>query len=125
MQRFLDYLGQEVHVGDTVIYPTSSGSSSASMNKGIILAIDPLVRDGDRAAYRYSQRFKPPHGRGMYRWPIVWDKDAKDWIDDNERAYVVQVKKHPDRWSREPKKVWLKNVQEMTVVTLIADDHGP
>lgn len=127
VSMFTDYLGQEVHEDDIVVYPSAQGSSAAYLNMGRILEIDPIVRVRDGFAYQ-SVAHKPSHNRGYVRFPRKWMRDStrtpSSWTeDDPSKAYRVKIERlRDDGYVLPPeqrRKATLTNVDRLVVVTAL------
>lgn len=93
MNMCTDHFGQELHVGDEVVYPISSGSSAAALERFPIIALVPLIphRDDPSRLMRQDQ--------ASQRYPTYFAMRK-----DLDKRFVVQVKRK-ERWPRgdEPK----------------------
>lgn len=126
---FTDYLGNEVHAGDVIAYPTASGSSSADLNMGRIMSIDPLVKDPRSSGlYCYeSMRNKPNHA--TFHFPRRWVRDTitdeEVHVPDPEKAYAVKIQKIREgrqdygraSWENPDRLFTIRNVDRIVVVT--------
>lgn len=130
-----DFLDNPVKRGDVVIYPTASGSSSASVNVAIVDHIDPIIRQrvpnysgrlverttlesyvmaGKKNPTEYPitrKRVKTPSTDATHGW-------IYEWVEDQSKAYVARVFKLDASWDGYPsaKSTILKNVDRLIVV---------
>jgi hypothetical protein len=116
---YTDYLGNSVAVGDTIVYPKCSGSSSADLNMAVIAEILPIIpRDPSdpacRSGYLWSDRkLRYPPYRAILR-------------GDLSKAYILKVKRTRDGSGNY--KIWtdrlvtLSNVDRIVVVTSVIDN---
>lgn len=122
MNRHLDMLGNEVRVGDLIVYPTAQGSSSAQMNFADVEAIDDIVKlpSGTWTLHCYRNRQHPtvymPQGVHEQTGPTYRDRK---FIPDPDRSYVLRVLKLDNYYAgySKPKVTILKNIDRVTVVT--------
>lgn len=127
-----DFLGNEIHVGDIIVYPSARGSSAADVTLGEVLMIDKIRDTGKdgRAGFLESQRGKDPFRRGIYDIPAKWilkpDPDDPQFprvrVPDWSKAYVLKVKKIPTgvAWGeRSEAIVRIKNVDRVVIVTSV------
>lgn len=115
--HYTDYLGNSVHVGDTIVYPVQQGSSAANLSMGEILAIDDIIpRDPsdphccDGYLHRDRNQQYPPTRRIAGRW----DRDERALVRLDDKAYMLQVRRLDSDGN---KKVHIKNVDRVVVVT--------
>lgn len=133
---YTDFIGNPIAVGDTIVYPTCSGSSSAEMNMAVVEEILDLTphRPQDLSkfsAYLQSDLRKAhppqrtiatrfiaddPQPAGQSRW-----FRAGKYERDDSKAYALRVRKTRDgykkSWSPQDRLVMLKNVERVVVVT--------
>lgn len=131
---YLDFLNNPLDVDDLVIYPQSAGSSSARVQLGRVLLIDPMVRIqhprgggwSDPVLCWDSKRPKPGEWpSAIIRWPqkrVRTGPGRHEWeyIDDDERAYRLRIQKLDlidGAYSEDGLPVWIVNVDRVTVVT--------
>lgn len=140
--NYTDYLGQPVHVGDLITYPTCSGSSAANLNLGVILEIDDIIPDDPNdlknfhgSLHKDRNKAYPPRRRITGRWqkvpgsPLPGGQDA---LRDDSKAYQLVVRRLREGyggwriWTRAKaderlRKVTVKNVDRIVVVSRLAN----
>jgi len=87
---YTDLLGNEVKVGDIVLYVTRMGSS-ITMNTGEVVYIDPLLQQSPTHFVRQSQMMKSDPT--SYYVIGRYNKATKAYETDYSKAYVLRVKK--------------------------------
>lgn len=133
-----DFLGNEIHVGDIIAYPSQQGSSAAKMKLAEVVTIDKIRDTGKdgRAGFLESQRHKDPGRRGYYDIPSTWvpapGPFGLERVPDWSKAYVVKVKKiitdgYDARHNQgHGRPVQIKNVDRIVIVTSVFDrSHFP
>jgi hypothetical protein len=81
---FTDYLDNPVNEGDVFVYPVQVGSSSANMNMGRVVTIDPIVPS-------------PQHpGWFCYRSLQLTEHENVCMPEDESKAYRIHFKKLRD-----------------------------
>lgn len=128
--NYTDYLDNPIHVGDTITWPTCSGSSSADLNMGVVQEIREIIPNNpgdltDRGGYLHEDRLKehPPHRDIPGRWVKAphLQNGYGDYLRDDSKAYMLRVEKTRDgcdgRKVEKYKAVTLKNVDRVVVVT--------
>lgn len=115
--NYTDYLGNPVHVGDTIVYPVQQGSSAANLTTGEIVAIDEIVPDEPwnphcttGQLHRDRNQQYPPTRSIAARW----DRDACKLYRLDDKAYMLKVRRHDSDGN---KQVTLKNVDRVVVVS--------
>jgi hypothetical protein len=91
LMTFTDWLGQEINVGDTILYCAQSGRS-ANMALGEVLKIN--ERDGKVSSIRVkplkSARWKQWYGKTVYIDTRTGEKIKDPYSDQNYRQPWVQ-----------------------------------
>jgi hypothetical protein len=127
---FTDFLHNPINPGDVVVYPQAAGSSSAKIQMGRVLAIDPMVkrpdpRYGEQVFYE-SKQPKPGEYVSGPRWPgqTFRNQATGDWdfVPDNSKAYRLRMQRLEwdndlGVWTEDGHPVWILNVDRVTVVT--------
>lgn len=127
---FTDYLDNPIHVGDTITWPTCSGSSAADLNMGVVKEIREIIPynpsdPADRLGYLHEDRLQEhPTARMIAgRWVTAphLQNGYGDYLRDDSKAYMLRVEKHrggaDGRTVEKNKMVTLKNVDRVVVVT--------
>lgn len=133
---YTDYLGNPITVGDTIAYPTCSGSSSAWINLGYVAEILDLIPHNpsdleDCTAYLQDDLKKAHPPRRLIATRFIPDDPqpptASKWYRkginerDDSKAYVLRIRKLRDdlgsAWNQQDRLVMLKNVDRVIVVT--------
>lgn len=121
-EPYTDYLGTPVKVGDTIVYPVASGSSSATLTTAVVEAIDDIVLDNpsdptDRQGYLHKDRHD--------KWPTTRTVAGKyidgKYVRDDSKAYMLKVKRIADggRPVDSHRSVTIRNVDRIVVVTTL------
>ena len=107
---YTDALGNPIQPGDKIIYPTASGSSSATLLRAEVLEVEPLVRKPNGTGFcRQSQEFEPYPTTYYVRSKA---KFSDPYDPDLEKAYVLRVQREGEK-----RKLLVKNVNQVVVIT--------
>lgn len=127
MHRYTDFLHNPVKVGDLIVYPTCSGSSSADMNLARVTDIipvipyhpeDPANRDG-RTEYDWARDEK-----GQYAPTRLiagrWDAESEKCLRDDCKSFLIKATRlragYASYRGDEPSDVRITNVERVVVV---------
>lgn len=126
MTQFIDFLGNPINVGDVVVYPTASGSSSAQMNLALVDTIDPIVELGPNEFVHQSQLKKKDPTLVSYprKWVSGPGGSRTKRVNAPERAYRLAVKKLADAdsvfgtavYENPERRFYITNVDRVVVV---------
>lgn len=122
---YTDYLGTPVKVGDTIVYPVASGSSSATLTIAVIEAIDDIVLNNpsdptDRSGYLHKERHdRRPTTRIVAGKRVADGTKWGKYVRDDSKAYMLKARRIADgsRLVDSHRSVTLKNVDRIVVVT--------
>lgn len=126
---FTDYLGNPINAGDTVVYPTASGSSSATMNLAVVDSIDPIIESPDGRGHIHESQLSKPDPTTVSYPTRRWHEDG-EWKSERlpHLAYRIAVKKLRDgtrTWGalkdeNPERRFYVTNIDRVVVVTSLA-----
>jgi hypothetical protein len=133
--NYTDYLGNCIAVGDSIVYPTCSGSSAADLNQGVVTEIIPITPE-DPADPKNRRGSIPGDAAKPYVRRLIpgrWDPGAAhpmnkigrvygDFVRDDSKAYMLRVRRTREGSTQsaifDPNRVVsLKNVDRVVVIT--------
>lgn len=133
---YTDYLGNPIAVGDTIVYPTCSGSTAADLNLGQVTEILDLIPKNpsdpkDTKAYLQADLKKQYQPNRWIATRFIPDDpqptDSNKWyrkgtsVRDDSKAYVLRVRKlrsgYNSQYIEQDRASMVKNVDRVVVVT--------
>lgn len=129
MNTITDYFQQPLAVGDTIVYPVASGSSSATLSVAKIDRIDELIPNDPsdpecRRGTKYAQRHQPFAERIQYELMMKYDPTRTfvyngrthkgGYVYDPTKLFKLRVLTYNDfrrEWMTKPS--WIKNVDRV------------